>query len=392
MDVVSVKLRSKHDRRVKSGHPWVFSNELEGGAKGLPPGGAVDVLDRGGAFVGRGYANPNSLIAVRIMARSRPDVDSTDFFVQRLQDAVAHRELLYPGRRSLRLVSSEGDQLPGLVIDRYDDVLVVQITTLGIEHRLGALREAIDEVLAPKGAVLRAPERMRALEGLQPIHEAWFGEVPDEVVIDELGVRFAVNPLGGAKTGHFYDQADNRYFAGSLCRGRSVLDVYAHTGGWAMHALVGGATEAVCIERSDGHAEAIARNAELNGVAMPEVVSAEARRSLQKMIGEGRVFGAVVLDPPAFAKNKKSAGNALRGYAELNALGMALLEPGGLLFTSSCSYHVHEDRFLQAVMDAARQHGRVLRLVRRGEQSADHPVLPHMPESRYLKTFALQLL
>jgi 23S rRNA (cytosine1962-C5)-methyltransferase len=273
------------------------------------------------------------------------------------------------------------------VIDRHGDVLAVQITTLGMEVRKELLGQAIREVFEPSAAVLRSEGRNRQLEGLDDERAVWFGAPPEHVDIDEYGVTFRVPLLGGQKTGHFYDQADNRRFAGGLCRGLRVLDVYANGGGWALHALRNGASAAVAVDKSAEACAMMRTNAELNGVAL-DVIEAEGKRTLQDLLQAGQQFGAVVLDPPAFAKTRKAAGSALRGYRDINALGMGLLEPGGLLFTSSCSYHVHEDRFLEALTQAAGDAGRRLRVVRRGEQSPDHAIDPTVPETRYLKSWA----
>ncbi|HMV66033.1 MAG TPA: class I SAM-dependent rRNA methyltransferase [Myxococcota bacterium] len=393
-DPVAVKLRPHHDRRVAAGHPWVFSNEIEGDVRALPAGGAVDVFDARGKFLGRGYANPQSLIAVRVLSRRRKeDIDHPSFYADRLRQALALREAVYPGRRSQRLVFSEGDGLPGLVIDRYGDALAAQITTLGMEVRRPQLEAAIREVLDPVGVVLRNDAAVRGLEGLPQGREVWFGEPPDEVVVDEGGVSFAVPLLGGQKTGHFFDQYENKRFAAGLCRGRSVLDVYANTGGWALHALAAGARSAVTVDSDAGNAERTLRNAMRNGVVdRLEAVCAEGKRTLQEYVQAGRRFGAVVLDPPAFAKQRKAVSSALKGYREINTLGLTLVEHGGYLFTSSCSYHVLEDRFLDEVMAAADTAGRTLQLIRRGEQAYDHPMLPGVPETRYLKSLAFRVL
>lgn len=390
----ALKLRPHHDRRVAAGHPWVFSNEIDGDVTAIPPGGVVDVFDSRGKFLGRGYGNPKSLIAARILSRRRKeDIDHPSFYADRLRDAVALREAVYPGRRSLRLVYSEGDGLAGLVIDRYGDALSVQITTLGMEVRRPLLEAAIREVLQPSCAVLRNDAGVRGLEGLPQGREVWFGEPPEEVVVDEGGVSFAVPLLGGQKTGHFFDQYENKRYAAEICRGRTVLDVYANTGGWALHALRAGATSAVTVDSDPGNTERTLRNAMRNGVVgRIEAICGEGKRTLQEMVSSGRRFGAVVLDPPAFAKQRKAVPSALKGYREINQLGLMLVDHGGFLFTSSCSFHVLEDRFIDEIMAAAREAGRTLQLVRRGEQAADHPMLPAVPETRYLKSLAFRVL
>ena len=389
----SLRLKPKHDKRVRSGHPWVFSNEIQDRDIDIPAGSTVDITDSKGAFIGRGYFNPASLIAVRILSRNRKEeIDEPSFFEQRLLNAQRYRRTIYPDRGSMRLIHAEGDQLPGLVIDRYGDVLAVQITTLGMESRKELLQQAIEKVYQPKGAVLRSEGRNRQLEGLEDENGTWFGEVEEEIVFDEFGVQFAVQPCLGQKTGHFFDQAENRFFAGKLCKGRSVLDVYANSGGWALHALKQGADYAITIDKAPLNAERAEANAALNGFGDKlEAHTAEGRRTLIDMIEQNMRFGAVVLDPPAFAKTRKAANNALRGYQEINKLGLCLVEPGGLLFTSSCSFHVQEDRYVEVIQKAAFEVGRRLRLIRRGEQAPDHPVIPCIPETRYLKSYAFEV-
>lgn len=394
MTLPRLTLRPKREGRAAAGHPWIFSNELEAGFVDLEPGAAVDVFDAKGAFVGRGLLSPHSLIAVRLYTKSRyDDLDAPLFYASRIREALAYREAVYPGRSAYRLVHAEGDFLPGLVVDRFGDALAVQLNTVGLDRRRPQLEAALRDVLGSVGAVLRNDNRVRELEGLALGREAWFGEIPEHVEFDELGVRFRVELLGGQKTGHFFDQAENRLAAGRLSAGRSVLDVYANSGGFALQALAHGATRAITVDKSAPNAERALENAALNGFeGRLDAVVAEGAAFLEKLVGEGKRFGVVVLDPPAFAKTRKTAGNALRGYERINALGMSLVEPGGFLVTSSCSHHVHEDRFLEMLAKAASTAGRRLRMVRRGEQAADHPVLPAVPETRYLKQVTLQVL
>lgn len=396
MALPRLELRPKRDKRVRGGHPWIFSNELQPGFADLPPGEAVEVFDSKGAFVGRGLVSPNALIAVRLYSRGRKeDLDDVWFWGGRIQTALQYREARWPGRNALRLINAEGDFLPGLVIDRFGDQLVVQQTTVGTDRRSDLIREALEKVVKPAGAVLRNDGRVRELEGLERHSGVWFGEVPDEVVIEEEGVggpvKFSVPLQGGQKTGHFYDQAENRLAAAHWCRGRTVLDVYSNTGGWGLHALRGGAESVTFVEKSEPTAERVVTNLELNGWG-GEVLAAEATRTLEELVQVGRRFGVVVLDPPAFAKSRKTAGQALRGYERVNALGLTLVQPGGFFFTSSCSYHVQEERFVSTIVKAAQQANVRLRMIRRGEQGSDHPVLPEVPETRYLKSYGFQVL
>lgn len=382
MTPLALRLRPKADRRIRAGHPWIFSNEIAGDVGALPVGGAVDVADASGQFLGRGYANPRSLIAVRLLSRERVDLDDAAFWTARITAAAAHRARIYPGRQSLRLVNAESDGLPGLIVDRYGSLLAVQLTAAGTDLRREVLATALRSALDPAGAVLRNEGKHRELEGLPEERAAWFGAVPERVEIDELGARMIVEPLGAQKTGHFFDQAENRRFAATLCRGCRVLDLYSYTGGFAVHALVGGAASALAVDRSAPALDRAVENARLNGASLSTVVGDVSQ--VLAGLGEAR-FDVVSVDPPAFAKSRKTAGNALRGYADVNAAALRRVAPGGLLFTSSCSHHVEEARFEEMIAAVARQAGRRLRLVRRGEQAPDHPVVPGIPETRYLK-------
>lgn len=394
MSIPRLTLRPKREGRVTRGHPWIFSNELEPGFVDLEPGSIVDVFAAKGQFLGRGLISPNSLITVRLFSRQRhDDLDSPLFYEMRLREALNYRTAVYPNRTAYRLVHAEGDFLPGLIIDRFDDHLSVQINTVGLERRLDLLQEAIVKVCGPAGAVFRNDNKVRDLEGLEQGRGVWFGEVPEHVDIDEFGVTYRVNLLGGQKTGHFFDQAVNRLECGKLAADKTVLDVYANTGGFGLQALAHGATSAILVEKSEETAELAGQNAELNEVDdRCTVVATEATKFLEHLVAQGERFDIVAIDPPAFAKSKKTAGAALRGYSRVNALAMTLVKPGGFLFTSSCSYHVHEDRFLEALAKGAELAERPIRFVRRGEQASDHPVLPGVPETRYLKHVVAQVL
>ena len=382
---------------MRAGHPWIFSNEIADDVSRLEPGGAVDVLDAAGRFLGRGYANPASLISVRVLTRDpADDIDHADFYVDRIKAALRLREVMVPGRRAYRLIASEADFLPGLVVDRFEDVLAVQIHTLGIERRAELVREALVSVLAPLGAALRNDASVRLLEGLTQESRLWFGEVPERVPfvaghVHGRPLALYADVLGGQKTGFFFDQAENRAFAAARSAGMKVLDVYANTGAWAVGAMLGGAEDALAIEVNPRTVELIQANAALNGLSV-RTVAADAREHMAALARSGERFDAVFLDPPAFAKNRKKAGIALHAYREVNRQAMALLHPGGLLYTSSCSFHILEERFTFEIQAAARQCGRELRQVRRGEQAPDHPVLPAIPESRYLKHHVYQVL
>lgn len=369
--------------RSRPGHPWVFSNEVVSPPViQLPPGGAVEVVDIKGRVLGRGYANPNSLIAVRLYCNASDSPDDPELYVRRLRDALALRERVVPGRKSYRLCAGEADSLPGVIIDRYENVLSVQITTRGMEDRRELLRAAIEAVVAPSGVVFRGDVPLRAMEGLPLERSVWWGDVPARVEFEENGVRFEADLIDGQKTGFFFDQAENRAFMAARVEDGRVLDVYAHLGGWALVAKKHGAAYAATIESSAPANELIRRNAALNELDI-DVLHGDAEVEMGKLPPGS--FDAVCIDPPAFAKNRKSAGVALGAYKRVNQAAARLVKPGGLLFSSSCSHHVEAARFEESVVHGARSAGRRLQLVRRGGQAPDHPILPGVPETEYLK-------
>ena len=394
MSLPRFPLNRRGAKRVRAGHPWVFANEIDGDVKSLPMGGLVDVASPEGAFLGRGYSNPRALVAVRILSRNKTqNIELPGFYAARIREAVQLREQLWPGRTACRIVDGEGDGLPGLVLDRYDDVVVAQFTTLGMQERADAIRAALVDVIPVRGALLRHDARVRARESLSQEIVPWFGEVPDELVIDEFGVKFQVRPREGAATGHVFAQSENRRFFAGLCGDRSVLDVYANSGGFGLHSLAAGARRVTFVEKVADRCAQIEANRTLNGVAEDrvQIVQDEARRTLMAMLPQGMRFGAVVLDPPPFAKTKKTASSGMRGYREMNSIAMQLVTPGGFFATGTSSQFAFEDRFLDDLQLAARTAGLRLKMIRRGEQCADHPVLPGVPETRRLKHYVFQV-
>lgn len=379
--------------RVRPGHPWIFANDiLDPPVAKLVPGEQVEIVNQDGRHCGHGYANPHSLITVRMLSRTRADLDQVGFWVERLKDAAALRARVFPGRTALRVCAGEADHLGGLIIDRYDDVLVVQMTAFGIDCRADLIRAAIEKVFAPRGVVRRDDISVRAHEGLGGVSHVWWGEVPERAAFEENGVKYAADLVGGQKTGFFFDQAENRAWMAERVRGARVLDLYAHLGGWALTALTHGASEAVAVDVSAAACAQIVANGERNGVSdRLRVVTADCKDWLREQVEAGARFDAVCVDPPAFAKNRKSAGQALGAYKQVNQLAAQLVVPGGLLFTSSCSHHVPWERFEEAVYTGIRAAGRRYRRVRRGGQAADHPVLPAVPETEYLKHLVLVL-
>ena len=380
-----LRLKRGHDRaRV---HPWIFKGDVADVSDGVEPGGVVTIVDAAGRFVGRGLFNPRPALCCRILTWVDEAIDSS-FWQRRLASAVAARA----GRGgAVRLVWSEADALAGLVVDRYGPVAVLQTVTLGMARRRDELAAALRAIVGDVAVFCADDLTAATLEGFEPA-AGWLDAAgPTSVVIEEGPTRLLVRIGGGHKTGLYLDQADNRLRVGPLGAGRAVLDVFAYTAGFACHALLAGATSAVCIESSKDALAGAIDNLALNGVAArAEVRDVNAFDELRRLDRAGERFGLIVLDPPPFARGRSALEGALRGYKEINLRAIRLLEPGGVLATFSCSHHVSDDAFEGMVRDAAADAGARLRLLAPLTQSADHPVLLTVPETRYLKGLLLE--
>ncbi len=385
-------LRKGEDRRVRGGHPWIFSNEVESWSGAVEDGGIVEVADHRGAFLGRAYVNRHSLICARLLTRGRDEID-TAFFVKRLERARRLRESVYPDEPATRLVYGESDQLPGLVVDRYGDWLSVQVLTLGMERRLAELRAALEQVFEPKGAVLVADSPLRSLEGLDQRRETWWGEVPERVAVKVGGFALEVDLLHGQKTGLFLDQRENRKRAEARAHGRSALDVFCYQGEWSMHLARGGATSVLAVDSSEPALALARENVARNGLAeQVQFLRMDAFDALRRQEREGKRYGLVVLDPPAFIKSRRAVAAGARSYREHNRLAMSLLEEDGILVSCSCSHHLDDDMFRQLLLEAARSAKRPMRVLDWAGEAPDHPRLLAVPETHYLKCAVLQAL
>ena len=381
-------------KRLRDGHPWAFSNEIamDAAARALPPGGRVRLVSANGEFLAIAGFNPRTLIAARVLARVAEPPPMRALLAGRLRAALALRERLHPGG-FYRLVHAEADGLPGVVVDRYGDVLSVQLNAALAEAMREDLLAALDEVLSPRRVVLRNDSPSRALEGLAlVVEEARGGAGDGPVELRENGARFLADLGEGQKTGWFFDQRENRARVAALADGARVLDAYCYAGGFGVLAACRGASEVVLLDRSE-RALALAMSAAgLNGVeARCRALRGEAFAELERMAAAGERFDVVVADPPAFVKSRKDIGPGARGYRKLARLSAALVAPGGFLFAASCSHHVGPELFAEQVargLDDAGRGGRILASTGAG---ADHPVHPHLPESAYLKGQLLQL-
>lgn len=389
--MTQLHLRPGHDRRVRHGHPWVFSNEIQPTDTAVPPGASVEVVTASGEYLGTGYYNPHSLIAVRLLSRQRECIDSVDFYRNRVHSALRLRHAIYGNAGAVRLVHGEGDHLPGLVVDRYDCVLAVQFLTLGIDCRRDLILQALNEVLEPAAIVGRHNVAVRDLENLPRGIEVLQGQLPERLEITENGLRFMVDILHGQKTGHFLDQKENHLALRDRVTGKQVLDLFCYSGSWAIHAARFGAANVLGIDISPTAVTLAQENARLNfqdGTCRFE--QADAFDSLRNLRAEGRRFGGIILDPPAFIKNRKRLREGIKGYLTINRRAMELLEPDGVLFTCTCSHHMDRETFLETLRKAAFQAGREMRLLEIRGQAYDHPVLCSCPETEYLKCAVLQ--
>ncbi|MBA3240978.1 MAG: class I SAM-dependent rRNA methyltransferase [Acidobacteria bacterium] len=374
--------------RARAGHLWIYRSDVRD-AGGSAGGSVVRVRDERGRFVARALYSDRSEIALRLLTLKDEEIDR-EWWRRRLREALARRAGADADADAYRLVYSEGDLLPSLIVDRYADVLVVQTLSQGTEALKGMLVELLVEETGARSVVERNDVRVRMLEGL-PMHAGvLYGEPPDLLEVVQHGVRFEVSPLGGQKTGAFLDQRENHLAALRYARGRA-LDCFTFNGGFALS--IAAACESVL--GLDVSAEAVAsarRNAELNGASNVEFREANVFDALRAMEDAGERFQTVVLDPPAFAKNRASVPAAARGYKEINLRALKLLEPGGMLVTCTCSYHMSEQMFLDVIAEAASDARRRVQLVERRTQSRDHPVLVGVPETLYLKCVVARVI
>lgn len=388
-----VRLLAGRHKRVRGGHPWVYSNEIvmDAAAKKLEPGTLVRLEAANGAALGLAMFNPRPLIAARILDRDPGAAIDTAFFERKLGAALKLRERLYPGGH-YRLIHAEADGLPGLVVDRYGGRLVVQVNTAGMDRLLPVLLPALDAVLAPSVVVLRNDPGVRRLEGLAEEVRIAKGAVDGPIELEENGARYLADLVAGQKTGWFYDQRDNRARVAKFASGVRVLDVYAHTGGFAIACARAGAREVIAVDSSGPALELAQLAARLNGVANTcRFAKAEAFAELERLAQARERFDVVVADPPAFVKSRKDLAAGTRGYRKLIRLAAALVADGGLLFMASCSHNLERTTFDAQLARGLTDAGRTGRVLLASGAARDHPIHPAVPETAYLKASLLQL-
>jgi len=390
----SVLLRAGEDRRVRSGHPWAFSNEIlmDAETKALPVGSLAVLRSPGGEPLGLVTFNPHSLIAARLLTTNPEATVDALFLGRKLAQATALRDRLI-GVPYYRLIHAEADGLPGVIVDRFGDALVVQVNSAGMDALTPVLLEALEAELLPKTIVLKNDSPVRELEGLAREVVVVKGEASGVIELIENGSKFVADLSGGQKTGWFYDQRDNRRFMAGLSKDANVLDVYSYSGGFGVLAAVQGAKQVTCIDRSAAALEAARQAAKLNGV--DKVVSfqkGEAFEALEKLGGTmARKYDVVICDPPAFVKSRKDLKIGAQGYRKLVRLAAPLVARGGFFFVASCSHLVDLTVFADQVRRGLRDAGRNGRILLTSGAALDHPVHPSLPETAYLKAMTLQL-
>jgi 23S rRNA (cytosine1962-C5)-methyltransferase len=371
--------------RARSGHPWIYRSDVVE-ATG-EPGDVIPVYDRKASFLGQAFYNPKSEITLRVAERSDEPIDEA-WFRGRIENALAYREVLKIDGDAYRLLHAEADGIPGLVVDRYGDHLVLQVGSAAVEKRLGWVLDALHELLSPAGMLLRGDSAARKRDGLDTGVRVLSGEVPEAVLVREGPVRYEADLRRGQKTGGFLDQRENHLAAGRYSSGR-VLDGFSYAGGFALHAARG-AEEVEAVDSSGPALEAARRNAELNDLDNITFTRARAFDLLRERSDAGEGYDTVILDPPAFAKTKRELPRARRAYKEINLRAMKLLNPGGILITCSCSYHLSRELFEETLRSAAADAGKTMRVREWRGQAADHPEVLTIPETRYLKCAILE--
>jgi 23S rRNA (cytosine1962-C5)-methyltransferase len=368
---------------------WIYSNEVDNQKTPLSeftPGQWVDVEDSRGNFLGRGYLNPHTLLCGRILTKNPRTEINLNFLIERIQDALALRQAFFQ-KPFYRLIYGESDFLPGLIVDRYGDLLVVQITTAGMENLKEWIISALKTVISPQAILLRNDHGMRAMEGLPEYVSAAFGEPGQQYLIEENNAQFLIAPWTGQKTGWFYDHRENRRQLQRFVKDKKILDVFSYIGAWSIQAAKWGAAEVWAVDSSESALQQCVQNAELNQVKpIIKTCRNDAFDQLKEFAENKTQFDVIILDPPAFIKKRKDFSAGFSAYKRLNALALQLLSPQGVLISASCSHHLSSEELQNVVSAASVSAKRPLRIIGRGHQGLDHPIHPAIPETDYLKS------
>ena len=391
--MLQVRVKPGVEKKLKSRFPWVYRKEIASYSRTPKKGETVVVRDFSGKFLGYGYINPDVNIAIRLLSFDKNVKPTPELVKERLKKAYEYRKSLNIPSNAYRLVHSEADFLPGLIVDVYDRWVAVEFTTYGMEEYKQTVVETLIELLQPEGIYEKINEFSKKVEGLRGEEQLLYGHVPEEVVIQEYDLKFYVNIPEGQKTGMFLDQRNARYFLRTLIKGgERVLDVFCHSGGFAISAKKAGAGEVIGVDISDLALELAKKNERLNGLEGIKWVEANAFDFLKEQHKKGEKYDIVIIDPPSFAKNKAAVPNALRGYKELLVRGLHITKPGGILAIFSCSFHITEQHLLEVLQDAAYDTRKVLRVRAKTYQDLDHPWILQIPNTLYLKGVWVEVL
>ena len=383
-------LKSGREKRVEQGHPWIFRSDIDRVEKTAEPGDVVELHAAKGKFLGKAYYNPASMITLRMLTREDEPIDR-EFFYNRVQRAYDFRKA-FCDINSCRLIYGESDFLPGLIVDKFADICVMQSLALGIDRYKDIIADAIMEITGCRGIYLRNDVPVRQLEGLELETGFLRGEFDTNILMEENGIKFMVDVANGQKTGFFLDQKENRAALAPICKDAKVLDCFCHNGSFSLHAAKFGAKNVLGVDISE-EALVVARdNARRNGLDNVTFEAHNCFDHLRELTDAGEKFDVVILDPPAFTKSKNTVPSALRGYKEINLRGLKLVRPGGYLVTCSCSQHVSTEMFQQMINEAVRDSKKRVRMIEYRTQGFDHPILPASPETKYLKCMYLQVL
>ena len=386
----SIYLKKGEEKRLKAGHSWVYANEvarIEGKDKN---GSLASVYTFDGKFVGKGYINHLSKILVRIFIYDENETDTDELLSSRLVSANAYRQKLgYTD--AYRMVFAEADNLPALIVDKYGEYLVAQFLSLGMDKQKARIVSLLAKLFSPKGIYERSDVAVRSKEGLEEATGTLYGEVPDEIIIEENGIKMSVDVKRGQKTGYFLDQKENRLAARKYAVGADVLDCFSNSGGFSMN-VAKVAKSVLAVDISKLATDTVEKNARLNGYTNVATLTDDVFEVLRRFKADGRTFDTVILDPPAFCKSADEVKDAYRGYKDINILGLKLVRSGGFLITSSCSHYMTFPLFEKMLTEAAKESGRRVRTVELKSQAPDHPSLLCADETQYLKFFVLQVI
>ena len=377
-------LKKNEDRRVREGHLWVFSNEVEITEDSVENGDIVDIYDSQQEFIGTGFYNKNSLIACRLLNNTAID-DFHSFIKDRIMKAYRLRQGFYPGEESYRLVFSESDFLPGLIIDKYNQTFVLQINSYGMQRNVQTIVEVLKNELNAKSIFSKNEKSFRRMEGLPEEDTIYLGSM-DKEIITVGSIKYEIDFEKGHKTGFYFDQRDNRIFVEKITKGKNVIDAFSNSGGFGMHAAKAGASSVKFVDSSSFAIEAAKQNCTMNNIDNNfEFIVSPVYDYFEKLLSEKQLFDVIMIDPPAFAKKFKDIPAAKKGYEKLNKISLQLINDEGYLVTSSCSYHLDKEDFLEVVSRAATKAGKKIQLIHFNQASFDHPKLPAMNETAYLK-------